>query len=125
MATESVIAKTNFWVIGEEKQINIDVLKADSSTAQSMSGWSLRWRLQESKGGRTLIDKLSAGTAKITLGSSGTGTADDRASIEVDAVDYVFTARESGNYYHVLERNDSGSEQVLSFGSVYLHELQL
>lgn len=121
MGTIAEIVKTDNWVIGEEKQINIDVNQADGTTAQTMTGWALRWRLQARKGGPTLIEKTTS--AGITIGN-GDGT-DDRASIEIDTIDYSKVANEGGTFHHVLDRTDSGSKQVLSFGPVYLHELQV
>ncbi len=115
MAKAFNILASDEWFVGEDKTIVIDVLQADESTPQAMTGWALTWELMDSADGPVLLTKTTA-LSEITI-STGADT-NDRATITV--LDTDTEGIGPGWYYHRLRRTDAGLELRLSYGDALL-----
>ena len=117
MAIRFDIGKDEFFFIGEDTVITIDVVADDGVTPQNMAGWSLAWELKP-------LPSTAVASANIskTVGSGitiGDGSAtDDRATITIDDDDTE--GLDAGVYYHQLRRTDAGAEVILTVGDALL-----
>ena len=118
-AIEAQIAEDQHWVAGEKRTININVKQADGTTAQTMTGWALKWVLKDHRTGAVRFTKTTV--SGITIGD-GSGT-NDQARVAIAAADTL--ALPAAVYFHELTRTDVGSEAVLSFGDAHLHAMGL
>lgn len=118
MATRFDIAASAEFFKATDTSIEINVKQSDGSTAQSMTGWALKWVLKRSQYASTaLLTKTTGGSGITTDDEDGT---DDQAVIDIDKADTSsLTAK---TLWHELYRTDSGSETLLSFGDCVLRE---
>lgn len=116
MGTQVDITVSEHWHPGEDKSHQIDVVDS-VGTAVAMTGWALKYSIRRTKGAATLspFTNKSIGSG-ITIGTSGTGaTADDRATVDIDAAD---TTGLRDIVWYVLERTDSGNKGILAEGQI-------
>lgn len=109
---EAQILESEHLIIGEDRPVTVNVKQSDGSTAQTMTGWTLQWKLMSGRAGTALITK----TPTV---QDGVGT-DDQASFTISASDWSLITK-SQSLFHTLSRIDTGNVQVLAFGGVVVH----
>lgn len=121
---EAPILEGKHVIIGEDWTFNINVRQQGVVTPQTMTGWTLEWKLLNRQGGTALMTKTTSSGITIQNGTDeegvSTGGTDDAASVSIDAADWNGITR-PGTLFHTLARTDSGSVQVLAFGPVVVH----
>ena len=114
MSVRTNISATDHYIIGEDKQVQFLVV-ASTGAAQTMTGWALEFIVRPDPDSTT--STISKTTASGIALSNGNGT-NDRATVTITDDDTVNLR--PGLYYYALRRTDSGSEQVLAFGTLEL-----
>lgn len=109
---EAQILESEHLIIGEDRPVVINVKQSDGSTAQTMTGWTLRWVLMDRQAGTALITK----TPTV---QNGVGT-NDQAAFTILAADWSGITK-PGALFQTLSRIDTGNVQVLAFGRVVVH----
>lgn len=119
MPVEANITKADELFSGTDKLLEFSVVDADGA-AQNITGWAMSWTLftrpTPPAGATALLTKTTgAGGISITDGSGGVC----QVSIaDTDTDDLIGDAL----YYHELRRTDSGNEDVLSYGTLWLRQ---
>ena len=117
MALQDDITLDDNLYAGEDKTLNFTIYQADGTTAQNITGWSLSYRWKKSlddADSDAVLTKTTSSGITLTVAASGQ-CAVAIADTDTDAVP-------AGPYYHELKRTDSGSETILTTGSVYLRQ---
>ena len=111
MSKESHLSLSDNFFIGEEKLLKFLIVDA-ADAALDVSSYTFKWVLGQEG---TIIKTIDSG---ITT-EDGNGT-NDRVVVPIDRDDTVNLPE--GVYRHTLWRTDADSEQVLTYGDVYLRK---
>ena len=117
MSVQANITASDGYFLGEDKSIRFFVVDS-AGAAQDMTGWALEFVVRRTAAATTAILSKTTGAATVVI-SNGNGTS-DLATVAItddDTVDLV-----AGTYEYALRRTDSGSEQVLAYGSLVLQK---
>lgn len=112
MATQTDIAASEHWFLGEDKTLQFTVVDSVGA-AQNITGWALEWVLRRGEGLTALLTKTTGAGITLTTPASGICTV---TIADTDTDDF-----EPGGYWHTLRRTDAGTETVLAFGNVVLN----
>jgi hypothetical protein len=120
MAVKSDITTAHMFFAGEDKQLEFEVLDADSLPVD-VSGWAIDWLLrQKAEDVETpLIWKTTADGIAVT-GTYNAVRATNTQRVVVTLVDTDTERLPGKTYKHALKRTDDGSEAVLAYGDLVL-----
>lgn len=116
MSKEQNILASDGVFAGETKQLQFSVTDSADSP-QTMTGWTLEFVIRTQVGATTAL--LTKTTASGIAIANGAGT-NDRATVTLTAANT--TAVGAGTFSYALRRSDSGSEQVLAYGSLVIRQ---
>lgn len=103
MATLAPVRNSDYFFAGEAKVLQFTVSSATGGV-QNISGWTLQWKLETAQGASAVVTK------------SGTVTDAPNGVCQVSLAAADTAGLTGGNYFHHLDRVDSGFEAVLSAG---------
>lgn len=118
MPEETNITKADELFTGTDKLLQFTVVDAAGAVVD-ISGWALKWTLftrpVPSAGATALLSKTTPTVINITDGQNGICQV---SLTDADTDDLIGDAL----YYHELRRTDSGLEDVLAYGTVWLRQ---
>lgn len=115
MALRDDITADDDFYTGEDKSLVFTVYQSDGTTAQNITGWTLSymWKLRP-----TDADASAVLTKTTTAGIVLTTPVSGICTVTIDDTDTDSLTPQT--YYHELKRTNSGSETVLTTGTVLL-----
>lgn len=137
MALEFNIALSDYFFLGEDKLLSFTIYQAGTTLAQIAAGtavpedvtnYGLRWDLRVNVGDAAAV--ISKSTADATITITGAYNASQSLNtqrvvvtlLDTDTDDLRTLYPHTDTYRHALKRVDSGSETILSFGTVALQQ---
>jgi hypothetical protein len=121
MAIKSDITAADLFFIGEDKQLEYEVLDADGLPVDVVTlpmQWVLRGSVREADPPR--ISKTTSGGGITVTGVYNATRALNTQRVLVTIADTDTDALSAQTYKCALKRTDDGSESVLSYGDVVL-----
>ncbi len=112
MATQATLE----LFLNADSTVQVNVKQSDGTTAQTMTGWALAFRLRRNNDDSLVVSKATGGSG-ITIGN-GSGT-DDRATIAIADTDTAGWPA-GRDYSWSLWRAEAGSDIPLAYGNATL-----
>lgn len=104
MATVAPVKISHMVFVGEDRTLTFTLRDQNTGVIQNITGWTLQWKLEPAQGQAASVTK--SGT--VTDGPNGVCT------VALAAADTAGLS--GGNYFHHLDRTDSGFAGVWSAG---------
>lgn len=126
MARLQHLGASQDWFIGEDKTLPFEIYTSDEATIQDVSGWAMTWVLRRIGESNAIVITKTTGGSTITItGVFNAVPTTNTQRTNVLILDTDTDNLQPGTYEHALKRTTSGSETILSYGTVELKKAAL